>query len=41
MVNSWLCALNVVGYMLVMIIHELGDNKSVVMIKFLCFYDFC
>lgn len=40
MMNSWLYAMNVVGYMLVMIIHELGDHKSDVVIKFLCFHDF-
>jgi len=34
-------AMNVVRYMLVMIIHELGVDKCVVVVKLLCFYDFC
>lgn len=33
--------MNVVGYMLVMISHELGDDKCVVVVKLLCFGDFC
>jgi len=33
--------MNVVGYMLVMIINELDDDKCVVLVKLLCFDDFC
>jgi len=33
--------MNDVEYMLVVIIHELGDVKCVVVGKLLCFYDFC
>jgi hypothetical protein len=33
--------MNVVGYILVMIIHALGVDKCVVVVKLLCFYDFC
>jgi len=33
--------MDVVRYMLVMIIHELGDDKCVVVVKLLCFGDFC
>jgi len=33
--------MNVVGYMLVVMIYELGDDKYVVVVKLLCFYDFC
>ena len=40
MMNSWLYAMIVVGYMLLMIIHDLGDDKCVVVVKVLCFYDF-
>jgi len=33
--------MNVVGYVLVTLIYELGDDKCVVVVKLLCFYDFC
>jgi len=32
--------MNVVGYMLVVIIHALGVDKCVVVVKLWCFYDF-
>jgi len=35
--NPWLCTMNVVGYMLVVMIYELGDDKCVVVVKLLCF----
>jgi len=33
MMNSWLYAMIVVGYMLLMRIHYLGDDKCVVVVK--------
>jgi len=33
--------MNVVGHMLVMTIHALGVGECVVVVKLLCFYDFC
>ena len=41
MMNTWFICYECVGYMLVMITHELGDDKCVVVVMLLCFYDFC